>query len=35
MAGGLAIAAMAALRCLHPPGGAVAVTAVLGGAAVQ
>jgi CBS domain-containing membrane protein len=35
LAGGLAIAAMAALRCLHPPGGAVAVTAVLGGAAVQ
>jgi len=35
LAGGLAIAAMASLRCLHPPGGAVAVTAVLGGAAVH
>ncbi|WP_229422981.1 HPP family protein [Telluria aromaticivorans] len=35
LAGGVAIAAMAALRCLHPPGGAVAVTAVLGGAAVH
>lgn len=34
LAGGLAIAAMASLRCLHPPGGAVAVTAVLGGAPV-
>nr|WP_245644784.1 HPP family protein [Hydrogenophaga flava] len=33
-AGALAIAAMFALRCLHPPGGAVAVTAVLGGQAV-
>ena len=33
-AGALAIAAMFALRCLHPPGGAVAVTAVLGGAAI-
>ncbi|MBL8330283.1 MAG: HPP family protein [Rubrivivax sp.] len=33
-AGALAIAVMFALRCLHPPGGAVAVTAVLGGAAV-
>lgn len=30
----LAIAAMFALRCLHPPGGAVALTAVLGGPAV-
>lgn len=30
----LAIAAMFALRCVHPPGGAVAVTAVFGGAAV-
>ena len=29
-----AIAAMFALRCLHPPGGAVALTAVLGGSAV-
>jgi CBS domain-containing membrane protein len=34
-AGGLAIAAMFALRCLHPPGGAVALTAVLAGPAVQ
>ena len=33
-AGALAIAAMFALRCLHPPGGAVAVTAVMGGQAV-
>lgn len=33
-AGALAIAVMFALRCLHPPGGAVAVTAVLGGQAV-
>lgn len=33
-AGGLAIAAMFALRCLHPPGGAVALTAVIGGPAV-
>jgi CBS domain-containing membrane protein len=29
-----AIAAMALLRCLHPPGGAVALTAVIGGPAV-
>jgi len=35
LAGCLAIGAMFALRCLHPPGGAVALTAVLGGAAVQ
>lgn len=35
LAGGLAIAAMASARCLHPPGGAVAMTAVLGGAAVH
>jgi CBS domain-containing membrane protein len=34
VAGVLAIAAMFSLRCLHPPGGAVAVTAVLGGGAV-
>jgi CBS domain-containing membrane protein len=34
VAGLLAIAAMFALRCLHPPGGAVAMTAVLGGTAV-
>lgn len=31
LAGGLAITAMFALRCLHPPGGAVALTAVLAG----
>lgn len=31
---GLAIAAMFPLRCLHPPSGAVALTAVLGGPAV-
>ena len=31
----LAIAAMFALRCLHPPSGAVALTAVLGGAQVR
>lgn len=31
----LAIAAMFCLRCLHPPGGAVAITAVLGGPAVH
>lgn len=30
-----AIGAMFALRCLHPPGGAIAMTAVLGGAAIQ
>ena len=35
LAGGLAIAAMFALRCLHPPGGAVALTAVLAGPAVH
>ena len=34
LAGGGAIATMAALRCLHPPGGAVALTAVLGGPAI-
>lgn len=33
-AGSLAIAAMFTLRCLHPPSGAVALTAVLGGPAV-
>ena len=32
---GLAIGAMMALRCLHPPSGAVALTAVLGGPAIQ
>ena len=31
LAGGLAIAGMFSLRCLHPPGGAVALTAVLAG----
>lgn len=30
----LAIGAMSLLRCLHPPGGAAALTAVLGGSAV-
>jgi CBS domain-containing membrane protein len=35
MAVGGAIAAMALLRCLHPPGGAVALTAVLGGPAIH
>jgi len=35
LAGCLAIAAMFQLRCLHPPGGAVALTAVLGGSAVH
>jgi len=35
VAGALSIAAMFALRCLHPPGGAVALTAVLGGPAVS
>lgn len=34
LAVGGAIAAMMALRCLHPPSGAVALTAVLGGAAI-
>lgn len=32
---GCAIGAMFALRCLHPPSGAVALTAVLGGPAIQ
>jgi CBS domain-containing membrane protein len=35
LAGCLAIAAMFALRCLHPPSGAVALTAVLGGPAIH
>ncbi|MDE3011756.1 MAG: HPP family protein [Pseudomonadota bacterium] len=35
LAGGLAIGAMLALRCLHPPSGAVALTAVLGGPAIH
>jgi len=34
LAGALAIFVMFALRCLHPPGGAIALTAVLGGPAV-
>lgn len=32
---GLAIAAMHQLRCIHPPGGATALTAVMGGEAVH
>jgi CBS domain-containing membrane protein len=35
LAGCLAIGAMFYLRCLHPPGGAVALTAVLGGPVVH
>ncbi|MDB5777221.1 MAG: hypothetical protein JWP38_3354 [Herbaspirillum sp.] len=35
LAGSLAIGAMFMLRCLHPPSGAVALTAVLGGPAVH
>ena len=35
LAGCLAITVMFALRCLHPPGGAVALTAVLGGHTVH
>lgn len=35
LAAALAIGAMFALRCLHPPSGAVALTAVLGGPAVH
>jgi CBS domain-containing membrane protein len=35
VAGGLAIVCMFLLRCLHPPGGAVALTAVLAGPAVH
>ncbi|QYF93926.1 HPP family protein [Massilia sp. PAMC28688] len=35
VAGALAIGMMFALRCLHPPGGAVALTAVLAGPEVQ
>jgi CBS domain-containing membrane protein len=35
VAGGLAILCMFLLRCLHPPGGAVALTAVLAGPAVH
>lgn len=35
LAAGIAIALMMALRCLHPPSGAVALTAVLGGPTVH
>ena len=35
LATALAIGAMYLLRCLHPPGGAVALTAVVGGPAIQ
>jgi CBS-domain-containing membrane protein len=35
LAVGLAIGAMHYLRCLHPPGGATAITPVVGGPAVQ
>jgi len=35
LAGATAVMAMFALRCLHPPGGAVALTAVLGGPAIH
>lgn len=35
LAGSVSIAAMFALRCLHPPGGAVALTAVLGGPGIH
>ncbi|MFY9291885.1 MAG: HPP family protein [Methylorubrum rhodinum] len=35
LAGGLAIGLMMAFRCLHPPSGAVALTAVLGGPAIH
>lgn len=35
LAGGLAILCMFLMRCLHPPGGAVALTAVLAGPAVH
>lgn len=35
LASAAAISAMFALRCLHPPGGAVALTTVIGGPAVQ
>lgn len=34
LAGAIAIAGMMRFRCLHPPGGAVALTAVLGGSGV-
>lgn len=35
LAVGLAIGAMHYLRCLHPPGGATAITAVIGGEAIH
>jgi CBS-domain-containing membrane protein len=35
LAVGLAIGAMHVLRCIHPPGGATAITAVIGGPAVH
>lgn len=35
VAAGVAIAAMFTLRCVHPPSGAVALTAVLGGPAIH
>ena len=35
LAVGLAIGAMHYLRCIHPPGGATALTAVVGGSAVH
>lgn len=35
LAAGVAIALMSALKCLHPPSGAVALTAVLGGPAIH
>lgn len=35
LAGGSAVAAMFACRCVHPPGGAMALTAVLGGPAIH
>lgn len=35
LAVGLAIGAMHVLRCIHPPGGATALTAVIGGSAVH
>ena len=35
LAGSVAIAIMMRLRCLHPPSGAVALTAVLGGPSIQ
>lgn len=35
LSAGMSVALMFALRCLHPPGGAMALTAVLGGPAVS